>query len=118
MTSAAHTPMAAIEQGITTKVQRSPDNSRPNIPPPRQACYTWLPWMTSTTASSSPLNLASAAASRASGGITVYDVLEYLAGGMPEQELPADFPELTHDDIRACLAFAADREMKWVAGSR
>jgi uncharacterized protein (DUF433 family) len=42
--------------------------------------------------------------------ITVYDVLEYLASGMSEQEILADFPELTRDDIRACLAFAADRE--------
>ncbi len=49
--------------------------------------------------------------------ITVYDVLEYLAGGMTEAELLNDFPELTHDDIRACLAFAADREMKWVGGA-
>ncbi|HTD15811.1 MAG TPA: DUF433 domain-containing protein [Chthoniobacterales bacterium] len=44
--------------------------------------------------------------------ITVYDVLEYLAGGMTEDEILADFPELTRDDIRACLAFAADRERK------
>jgi uncharacterized protein (DUF433 family) len=44
--------------------------------------------------------------------ITVQDVLEYLAGGMSEEEILADFPELTHEDIRACLAFAADRERK------
>ena len=44
--------------------------------------------------------------------ITVYDVLEYLASGMSGEEIVADFPELTHDDIRACLAFAADRERK------
>lgn len=44
--------------------------------------------------------------------ITVYDVLEYLAAGMSEDEILADFPELTRDDIRACLAFAADRERK------
>ena len=44
--------------------------------------------------------------------ITLYDVLEYLAGGMTEGEILADFPELTRDDIRACLAFAADRERK------
>lgn len=44
--------------------------------------------------------------------ITMYDVLEYLAGGMTEDEILADFPELTRDDIRACLAFAADRERK------
>ena len=42
--------------------------------------------------------------------ITVYDVLSYLAGGMTEEEVLSDFPELTHDDILACLAFAADRE--------
>ena len=39
--------------------------------------------------------------------ITVRDVLEYLAGGMSVEELLEDFPELTVDDIRACLAFAA-----------
>lgn len=44
--------------------------------------------------------------------ITVYDVLEYLAGGMTEDEIVADFPELTREDIKACLAFAADREKK------
>jgi uncharacterized protein (DUF433 family) len=44
--------------------------------------------------------------------ITVYDVLEYLASGMTEDEILADFSELTRDDIRACLAFAADRERK------
>ena len=44
--------------------------------------------------------------------ITVYDVLEYLAGGMSEDEILGDFPDLVRDDIRACLAFAADRERK------
>jgi uncharacterized protein (DUF433 family) len=44
--------------------------------------------------------------------ITVQDVLEYLAGGMTEDEILADFSELTRDDIHACLAFAADRERK------
>ena len=44
--------------------------------------------------------------------ITVYDVLEYLASGMTEDEILADFAELTREDIRACLAFAADRERK------
>jgi uncharacterized protein (DUF433 family) len=44
--------------------------------------------------------------------ITVYDVLEYLASGMTHAEILADFPELTEEDIRACLAFAADRERK------
>ena len=42
--------------------------------------------------------------------ITVQDVLEYLAGGMSEEDILADFSELTREDIRACLAFAADRE--------
>jgi uncharacterized protein (DUF433 family) len=44
--------------------------------------------------------------------ITVYDILEYLAAGMSEDEILVDFPELTKEDIRACLAFAADRERK------
>ncbi|HET7214187.1 MAG TPA: DUF433 domain-containing protein [Terriglobia bacterium] len=44
--------------------------------------------------------------------ITVYDVLEYLASGMTAQEILHEFPELTSEDIRACLAFAADRERK------
>ena len=47
--------------------------------------------------------------------ITVYDVLEYLASGMSEAEILRDFPDLTGDDIRACLAFAADRERKLVS---
>jgi uncharacterized protein (DUF433 family) len=47
--------------------------------------------------------------------ITVYDVLEYLASGMSEGEILRDFPDLTRDDIRACLAFAADRERKLVS---
>jgi uncharacterized protein (DUF433 family) len=49
--------------------------------------------------------------------ITVYDVLEYLASGMTEDEILADFPELERDDIRAALAFAAERERKSAAGS-
>lgn len=44
--------------------------------------------------------------------MTVTDVLEYLAGGMTQEELLAEFPDLTTKDIRACLAFAADRERK------
>jgi uncharacterized protein (DUF433 family) len=44
--------------------------------------------------------------------ITVYDVLEYLASDMSEAEILADFPDLTSEDIRACLAFAADRERR------
>ncbi len=47
--------------------------------------------------------------------ITVTDVLEYLASGMSEEEIVRDFPDLTTDDIRACLAFAADRERRLMA---
>lgn len=47
--------------------------------------------------------------------ITVYDVLEYLASGMSEADILNDFPDLTREDIRACLAFAADRERKLVS---
>jgi uncharacterized protein (DUF433 family) len=44
--------------------------------------------------------------------ITVSDVLEYLASGMTEAEILADFPELTSEDIRACLVFVAERERR------
>ncbi|HEV7906137.1 MAG TPA: DUF433 domain-containing protein [Pyrinomonadaceae bacterium] len=44
--------------------------------------------------------------------ITVYDVLEYLASGMTQQEVLEDFPYLTEEDLRACLAYAADREKR------
>ena len=44
--------------------------------------------------------------------ITVSDVLDYLASGMTTEQVLADFPELTVEDIRACLAFAADRERR------
>ena len=44
--------------------------------------------------------------------ITVYDVLGYLAAGMTHEEILRDFPYLREQDIRACLAFAADRERK------
>jgi uncharacterized protein (DUF433 family) len=47
--------------------------------------------------------------------ITVSEVLEYLASGMTEDEILRDFPDLTQEDIRACLAFAADRERKFVS---
>jgi len=47
--------------------------------------------------------------------ITVYDVLEYLASGMSEDDILRDFPDLTREDIRACLAFAAERERKLLA---
>ncbi len=49
--------------------------------------------------------------------ITVQDVLEYLAGGMSEDEILKDFPYLERDDIRACLAFAADRERQLMTTS-
>ena len=44
--------------------------------------------------------------------LTVGDVLSYLASGMSEDDILADFPQLTRDDIRACLAFAAERERR------
>jgi len=44
--------------------------------------------------------------------MTVTDVLEYRASGMSHEELLAEFPDLTETDIRACLAFAADRERR------
>ena len=44
--------------------------------------------------------------------LTVGDVLSYLASGMKKDEILADFPQLTREDIRACLAFAAERERR------
>ena len=44
--------------------------------------------------------------------ITVGDILGYLAGGMSEDELLAGFPQLAREDIRACLAYAAERERR------
>ena len=44
--------------------------------------------------------------------MTVYDVLNYLASGMSYDEILDDFPDLEHDDILACLAFAANKERK------
>lgn len=44
--------------------------------------------------------------------ITVYDVLGWLATGMTPREIIRDFPELTDEDIKACLAYAADKERK------
>jgi uncharacterized protein (DUF433 family) len=49
--------------------------------------------------------------------ITVYDVLSYLAAGMTVEEILADFPYLTAEDIRACLSYAADRERQTVIAS-
>ena len=45
--------------------------------------------------------------------ITVGDILDYLAGGMSVQEILHDFPDLTEEDIRAALAFAAERERRF-----
>lgn len=47
--------------------------------------------------------------------ITVGDVLSYLASGMHEEQILADFPQLASDDIRACLAYAAERERRVVS---
>ena len=44
--------------------------------------------------------------------ISVYDVLSWLASGMSQEQIIKDYPELTLDDVRSCLAFAADREHK------
>jgi uncharacterized protein (DUF433 family) len=44
--------------------------------------------------------------------ITVYEVLEYLASDMTEEEILDDFPDLTREDLKACIAFAADRERR------
>jgi uncharacterized protein (DUF433 family) len=44
--------------------------------------------------------------------ITVYEVLEYLASDMTEAEILDDFPDLTREDLKACIAFAADRERR------
>jgi len=44
--------------------------------------------------------------------ITVYDVLEYMAGEMTEAEILNDFPGLTSEDLKACIAFAAARERR------
>jgi uncharacterized protein (DUF433 family) len=49
--------------------------------------------------------------------ITVYDVLSYLASGMTHQEILADFPYLTEEDLRACLSYAADREQQTIIAS-
>lgn len=47
--------------------------------------------------------------------IAVYDVLGWLAAGMSQAEILDDFPELTEEDIRACLEFAADRDRRLIA---
>jgi uncharacterized protein (DUF433 family) len=47
--------------------------------------------------------------------MTVYDVLEYLASGMSQEDILQDFPYLTKEDILACLSYAADRERIQIA---
>jgi len=49
--------------------------------------------------------------------IAVADVLGWLAAGMTHQEILSDYPELTEEDIRACLAYAADRERRFVTAT-
>jgi len=49
--------------------------------------------------------------------ITVADVLDYLGGGMSVAEVLDDFPDLTAEDIQACLSFAADRERRVIAAA-
>ena len=44
--------------------------------------------------------------------ITVFDVLDYLSSGTSEVDLLSEFPQLTHEDVLACLGYAADRERK------
>jgi uncharacterized protein (DUF433 family) len=50
--------------------------------------------------------------------IAVADVLGWLAAGMTHEQIFADYPELTEDDIRACLAYAADRERRLVTAAK
>ena len=49
--------------------------------------------------------------------IAVADVLGWLAAGMTHEEIVSDYPELTEEDIRACLAYAADRERRLVTAT-
>ena len=50
--------------------------------------------------------------------ITVYEVLEYLASEMTEAEILDDFPDLTREDLKACIAYAADRERRFMTAPR
>jgi uncharacterized protein (DUF433 family) len=50
--------------------------------------------------------------------IAVSDVLGWLAAGMTHEQIRAEYPELTEDDIRACLAYAADRERRVVTAAK
>lgn len=65
----------------------------------------------------SPSSPASAEANPAfaTSRITVYDILEYMASGMSQEDILRDFPDLIREDLQACLAFAADRERRLVA---
>ena len=47
--------------------------------------------------------------------ISVYDILEYLGSGMSQDQILRDFPDLTKEDIQACLGFAADRERRLIS---
>jgi uncharacterized protein (DUF433 family) len=49
--------------------------------------------------------------------ITVYEVLEYLASEMTEAEILDDFPDLTREDLKACIAYAADRERQFMTAT-
>ncbi|MEO0803452.1 MAG: DUF433 domain-containing protein [Cyanobacteria bacterium J06642_2] len=49
--------------------------------------------------------------------ITVYEVLEYLASEMTEAEILDDFPDLTREDLKACIAYAADPERRFATAS-
>lgn len=49
--------------------------------------------------------------------ITVYDVLSYLAAGMTQEQILADFPYLTREDILACLSYAAEREHRMLSAN-
>jgi uncharacterized protein (DUF433 family) len=50
--------------------------------------------------------------------ITVADVLGWLANGLSHEQILADYPELTEDDIRACLSYAADRERRLLTAAK
>ena len=50
--------------------------------------------------------------------IAVSDVLGWLAAGMSHEQILSDYPELTDDDIRACLAYAADRERRVLTAAK
>ena len=69
-----------------------------------------MPRCNRTTQTSSQLNRASVAVRGMR--ITVDDILEYLASGMPEAEVLVDLPYLTREDIKACRSFAADRKTR------